>query len=118
MATFTSTVLSRAARLVENIFRLSGSTYALTHTQTDRRLTVFVNHGTGFGRTSYEYGLYTSDSPAQVACNIVRENPNLSERKATLWIHDPKFANQHPFRFRCVMHDGQPHVRLIDPRRR
>jgi len=117
MSTFTSTVTSFVRTLKENILALAQRAERL-HTQTDRRLTVFVNHGTGFGRTSYEYGLYTSDSPAQVACNLVKENPHLAERNATVWFHDPNFANAHPFRFRCIMHDGQPHVRMIDPRRR
>jgi hypothetical protein len=101
-----------------HFFGLKAKPTMEVHTRTDRTLGVSIFKGTGFGTRESYYEIETSDSPAQVACNLVNENPHLADEKARIWIHDPKFVNPHPFRFRCTTREGIIGVSMIDPRRR
>ena len=119
MKTLTSSIVRPLSHLMENLFGLSVTSSAPSFiSQSDKDYTVSVISGTAFKHTVRQFKVTSSDSPAVLACKLVVENPSLAENEERIWIHDPTLANKHPHRYRAIMVDGQPHARLIDPRRR
>jgi hypothetical protein len=104
--------------LLANIFGLVVQDKPKNITQTDKDYAVTILDGYGLNQTCRYYNITSSDSPAVLALKLVNENPSLASMGSRIWIHDPMLVNNHPHRYRCVMIDGQPRCRLIDPRPR
>jgi|688.fasta_scaffold1592625_1 hypothetical protein len=115
MTTLSHSIAQKISTLFSNVFGLSVRDEP-NITKTDIDYTVYFIHGTGSATVANMVTIQSSDSPAILALKLVRENPHLAQDSSRIWIHDPLLNNKYPHRFRCMVIDGEPRVRLIDPR--
>ena len=115
----TATAFYRAYSLFSNLFGLRPIYTKPEDTDlksTDTCYTVRVFHA---GKKNPDYfTVFTSDNPAIIAAKFAEVNENWCDTKSRMWISEDKGSNGALFRFRLMRKDGQPVVRLIDPRSR
>ncbi len=116
MATTTNNIVNRAFLLLSNLFGIYPTTNAsdnLGMTKTDRTVGIKIYQG---NKMKTQIFASTTDSPTMIAATFAEKNPEYCDGNHRIWIDDFNLSNSGGHRFRFLMHNNQPVVRLIDPR--